>query len=365
MPTLALVVCPPGSQLDRRLLGLTIGERLLLDLKMLGIERVAFTGGGARPTCDRAALVEQHADTWGDQDVLVIAADTVFDRSLVNQAIASELPLAVVAADDARAIAAAPQAWLAVRAGRADAVPGFALRVTDDAVAHLAKRVLLRSLRKPIDGFVSRHLNRYVSTFLSSLLVRVPVRPNQLTIVFTAIGLAAGVVAAIANPGWLVVLGAVLFQTQSILDGCDGEVARLTYRFSRSGQWLDSIGDDVTNYAFCFGLAIGQAHVRDLPVLYYAGAVTLAAQLVASGLLYRRMMIMGTGDLLAIPDRVTGHAGPVMRALRQIAKRDTFVLVIAVLAVIHPVLAFVAYAVGTLPMLLGVIENERRLARGP
>ena len=36
-------------------------------------------------------------------------------------------------------------------------------------------------------------------------------------------------------------------------------MARLTYRFSHLGQWLDSVGDDLTNYLFCIALALGQA----------------------------------------------------------------------------------------------------------
>lgn len=361
-PKTALIVCPVGGSPGRRLLGLSIGERLLLALQAAGITSVTFVGRGEQPVSARTSLVRVWPDAWPPDDVLVVAADAVFDRGLVGSGAGGDLPIALTSADEARMIARAPEAWLDTHAGACDTNPGFALRVIDGASARRAKRALLRSLRKPIDGIVSRYLNRYVSIFLSSWLVRLPVRPNHLTLVFTLIGLASGIVTAIADPPWLVVLGAGLFQAQSILDGCDGELARLTYRFSRSGQWLDSIGDDVTNYAFCFGLAFGQAHARGIPLLLYAGIVTVALQCIASALLYRRMMIMGTGDLLAIPDMVTGEASAVVRFVRQLAKRDTFVFVIAVLAVANPVVAFAVYAAGTVPMVIGVVENERRIA---
>ena len=38
------------------LLGLTLGERVLLALKSSGVERVVFLGQGPQPQCERAAL---------------------------------------------------------------------------------------------------------------------------------------------------------------------------------------------------------------------------------------------------------------------------------------------------------------------
>ena len=47
-----------------------------------------------------------------------------------------------------------------------------------------------------------------------------------------------------------------------------------------------------------------------------------------------------------------------------IAKRDTFVLIIAVLAAVQlPRVAFWVYAGGTFPMLLGVVINDLRVSK--
>jgi CDP-L-myo-inositol myo-inositolphosphotransferase len=51
------------------------------------------------------------------------------------------------------------------------------------------------------------------------------------------------------------VLGALLFQLASIIDGVDGEIARATFRTSRSGSMLDSLTDAATNLAFFAGVA--------------------------------------------------------------------------------------------------------------
>jgi len=63
-----------------------------------------------------------------------------------------------------------------------------------------------------------------------------------------------------------VVLGGFLFQLASILDGVDGEVAKFTFKVSKIGGWLDTIGDNSTllmflvsasylNYIYMGGLA--------------------------------------------------------------------------------------------------------------
>ena len=172
-----------------------------------------------------------------------------------------------------------------------------------------------------------------------------------------------------AEHWWALVLAGGLFQAQSVLDGCDGEMARLTYQFSRRGQWLDSIGDDLTNYSVCVGLAIGQARVLHEPIFYWLGAGVLAMHLVTSGVLYRRMLLMGTGDLLAIPDLVrtktpTGILGAISDGLTLAFKRDSFIFILFVLIVAQqPLIAFISYGIGTIPMAAGVILNDVRIAR--
>ena len=371
-PSTAVVICLPDARPERRLLGLSLGERLLLTLAAGGIARVAFVGDGDRPTCERAALdivqldqLDAESGTW------LVASDAVFDRHLLATPEAvDDGPLRWLDGEKLpETLAALPSSPPDLAAGQASSGRGFAIRVTDKASRRAARRALLLSLRKPIDGLISRHLNRYVSTFISSRLVNTGVRPNHLTIVFTLVGLSSAVFAAHAEYWWSLVLAGALVQLQSILDGCDGEVARLTYRFSLSGQWLDSIGDDLTNYAFCLGLAIGQARVLDRPELYAAGVAVLLVQMLGSGILYRRLIKMGTGDLLAIPDVTTTPSGDglwarFMRVLRLLFKRDSFVFMFAVLtAAQQALIAFFLFGLGSVMMAVATVLNERALVR--
>jgi hypothetical protein len=94
-------------------------------------------------------------------------------------------------------------------------------------------------------------------------------------------------------------------------------------------------------------------------------------QVLASTILYRRMLKLGTGDLLAIPDMVTGRGGEsdgllgkVVAALSLLFKRDSFVFILSILIVAQlPVLAFALYGIGTVPVLVAVVMNEYRIVQ--
>ena len=122
-----------------------------------------------------------------------------------------------------------------------------------------AERLLLQSLRKDTDGFMSRHVHRPVSLFLTRCLWRTGLSPHAVTAAALALGLGAG--AAFAGGADLRhgLIGASLFQLQSIVDGTDGELARLLHKESRAGFWLDVGADNLTHIAVFAGIAAGQA----------------------------------------------------------------------------------------------------------
>jgi phosphatidylglycerophosphate synthase len=111
------------------------------------------------------------------------------------------------------------------------------------------------------------------------VLVRWRVHPNLVTAAATLVGLVgAGLLASVDRP--LQVLGALIFIFATVLDGCDGEVARLSLRTSERGRRLDLIGDNIVNGAVF--LAIGYASFRAEPTPLFLAAV--GAALVGLGL---------------------------------------------------------------------------------
>jgi choline kinase/phosphatidylglycerophosphate synthase len=149
-------------------------------------------------------------------------------------------------------------------AGRLDAYDpgvGWWQDVDDEADLAQAHDKLLTGLTKTTDGFLARHVNRRVSLWLTRRVWRHGVTPNQVTFAVLLLGLAAGwAFAGGAGVGWGL-LGALLFQAHSILDGTDGELARLLHRESRFGFWFDVTADNLTHAAVFAGIALG--HARD------------------------------------------------------------------------------------------------------
>lgn len=119
-------------------------------------------------------------------------------------------------------------------------------RNSPDQVKQILETSLFDEIHRNTQGWIARHLNKKISFFITRLLVKTKISPNQITCGCFFVGL-SGCLCFLSHT-WLVrVAGAFLIQLNSILDGCDGEVARLKVMRSRLGAWLDTISDDVLN----------------------------------------------------------------------------------------------------------------------
>jgi phosphatidylglycerophosphate synthase len=152
---------------------------------------------------------------------------------------------------------------------------------------------LLRSLEKPTDGLASRHLHRPISREITRLVLPYGVTPNAMTIVASLFGF-AGVAIAYRGGYANLLAGASLFWIQNVLDGCDGEIARLKYLRSRIGEWLDQVLDDVLNIAFL--AAVGFALARDGSRLaWWLTWIAIAAQVIHLAGLYAALLFRAGG----------------------------------------------------------------------
>ncbi len=78
----------------------------------------------------------------------------------------------------------------------------------------------------------------------------------QISVVVLVVGLLSGWIEG--RGGYRnALLGALLFELASIIDGCDGENARLTFRGSKLGGTFDITGDAATFVFFFMNLPIG------------------------------------------------------------------------------------------------------------
>jgi phosphatidylglycerophosphate synthase len=142
-----------------------------------------------------------------------------------------------------------------------ESLPGSWEYITDgDQIDGIEKR-FLRDSGKSQDGFVSRYLNRPISRMVSRLLLRFPTTPNTWTLSTFPIPVLASLVLSGGTYGSFI-WGLVLFQVFSILDGCDGEIARAKFMESERGRKLDALFDVLSNILLVLGLGFGlrQAH---------------------------------------------------------------------------------------------------------
>jgi phosphatidylglycerophosphate synthase len=114
----------------------------------------------------------------------------------------------------------------------------------------------METFAKDTDGFMARHFDRKISGAITAVLLKTPITPNQMTVAVTVLGVFAG--GCMAQPGQSAkITGSLLFLLTSILDGCDGEIARAKKLQSKLGAWLDLWGDNVVHVAVFYGLGVG------------------------------------------------------------------------------------------------------------
>lgn len=246
----------------------------------------------------------------------------------------------------------------------------WAVEVREPADIKRAETRLWQDCRKPLDGIVSRHLNRYVSLWISARLARLPIHPNQISIVTFSLGILAGILASMGGY-WGFFWAGVVFQINSIIDGCDGELARVKYEFSVTGEWLDTISDDLSDVFFWAGLGLGAWHSYDSSLdgtwWLWLAAISVVFKGVSMFLYYTWLYARGRGDLLAFTwsfdsaDESSSLLTRVLKVLKYTTKKDFIVFAAMVLGFfgLQPWLLLAA-APGNLIVAISVILERRK-----
>ncbi|MBW1707229.1 MAG: NTP transferase domain-containing protein [Deltaproteobacteria bacterium] len=158
----------------------------------------------------------------------------------------------------------------------------FWIDVDDPAAFTRAEKALLDRLKgKSNDGPVSRYLNRPLSLRISRRLVKYPVTPNQISLFsFLCSMLGAGLFAFGCYPGLL--LGGLLAQFASVIDGCDGEVARLKFQGSDYGGWFDAVLDRYADAFLLFGLTWHVYSANPGPLMLFIGFMAIIGSFMLS-----------------------------------------------------------------------------------
>ena len=170
------------------------------------------------------------------------------------------------------------------------------------------------------DGVVSRYLNRPLSRPMARLIAPTRLTPNALTGLTLLLACVAG--GMVAN-SWNIA-GGVLIQVVSVVDGVDGEVARIKGMATKFGAVLDAVTDRYADAVMLAGMTVYAVRFEDHAHAETVGVLALAGALVVS---YSRARIEAS-----LPEAMEPRGGR-MDAMFGLGSRDVRSLLAAVGAV--------------------------------
>ena len=351
-------------------LGLPIGMRVALSLVQAGVTELSLFGPDAQRVCEEfrrdgrlAVPVQPHSpevviDLLCVEDAL-IAPEHVRALGLGESLLDARAQVALVRVRPTRT--ADPRSLLhAEPAQQRTPADGAVLRLFERDDRRRAQQQLFASLIKPSDGPVSRHLNRHISRAVTRLVIPLGMTPNAMTVFVLITGL-WGAYAASSASAASQLFGAFLYQLHSIIDGCDGEIARLTQRFGKHGALIDSMVDDICNGAFFFGLSLGVARMTEATWPLATGSLTALAYAGVIGLQYSAVLrSTGRGDKTKFWTNQQARFS-LFDLFRALLRRDVFVLLILIAVAFG--LQEAAVAVFPLAALGALIASSMRLTQ--
>ncbi|UCG90971.1 MAG: NTP transferase domain-containing protein [candidate division WOR-3 bacterium] len=154
--------------------------------------------------------------------------------------------------------------------------------VDDEVRLKQAEEHLTRTfLKKPSDGIISRYINRPLSIRITKLLLRTKIHPNCISCFCFITSTVAALFFFLG--GYVnLLIGAMLAQFSSILDGCDGEIARLKFLETEFGGWLDAVLDRYADAVLLLGLTYHTYQAIGSVVWIFIGMVAIIGSLINS-----------------------------------------------------------------------------------
>ena len=311
----AVVVAASPHALTK-VLGLTLAERGVRVATKLGARRVRLLDGAAA-----AAELARWDEQRGDADLLVLrAGDQIVHLPLARPLLQGTGDRRIAIGPDGAYAGAlwvdsalAHEVIAAIATSPAAGDTEIAARWAGDAqpIAHgeiarhpattpserIAARALLERLnvKTEEDSPVSKYIYRPLSKPLTRILLRTPLSPNQVSVFVGFLGLAGCLLTAYPSQAALI-WGAALVFASGVIDGCDGEIARLKLQYSPIGAWLDTIVDELTSFAYF--LAIGYHTYTHYSEGWLASSIALGAACYAAtvyGIYYFCVVVLKAG----------------------------------------------------------------------
>lgn len=206
-------------------------------------------------------------------------------------------------------------------------------------------------------------LVRHLSWRLSSVLLRTPVTPNQVTLASLIAGLACNAILIVGGHG-AYVIAALFFVLCYVLDHCDGELARAKQMCSEFGKHFDTFVDWVVHSGLFLSLGFEESRRSGDDIWLWLGAAAAAGATVNYLIAVSREIssrVEPDGGDRAEGRRLSGVLDHVLFAFRELTRSD-FCFIILALALMDALwLLLPAAALGAQAYwLTGLIGRTRR-----
>jgi len=236
------------------------------------------------------------------------------------------------------------------------------LPIHDAKTKKQAESILLSGLIKATEGWMALHINRKISLAVTRQLMHTSITPNHMTwisMMFGLVGAACFLFPSYAMQIW----GALFFLLHSILDGCDGELARLKFMESRRGGIFDFWSDNIVHVAIFAAMGVDWAAASPdsfwpwLCAALAVGGTALSATLVY----FHTMHAKKPGGPLYTSVSAAEDKSAVVRMADILSRRDFIylVLLLALLGQTHWFLVMTAVGAPIYALLLiGIMMHE-------
>ena len=248
----------------RTIAGWTVLDRLVITAHRAGAEGITLVCAGQRPKLTRAEALGI-AVNWAEklppleENTLVASGQLVVQFSDFKKVLTEggrlfsetrePLPCGVVAE------------W---KSSQEDSLPdqprvfaaGVACVVKDGLSAAQAEDALWDTMGSPTDGLVDTHFNRPLGRPLSRLLIHSRITPNQISFFGILLGVFAAYCFTLGLSQWMI-LGAVMLQLSAVMGCIDGDLARMDFKETEAGKWLEFGGHQMVRLCLFAGLGVG------------------------------------------------------------------------------------------------------------
>jgi len=144
-----------------------------------------------------------------------------------------------------------------------------------------AEQLLSQFIISNTGGFIAQKINKKISIPISLRAAGIRIHPGYLSVLNIFIGLMSSAFMMLAADRssessyryFMMAMAGIFFQISSVFDGVIDEVSKFTFNFSKTGDWIDTIGNKLTLLFFLISSLY-------LNYSYLGGAVSLASIIV-------------------------------------------------------------------------------------